>query len=906
MRPPVIILIVLHLLPIGTPISAQNASGWLGFRGDDARTGRAAVPGPDRATPGWIFRLDGVGYSSVAIGGDEALFVGSSDSLYAITFDGERIWAAPSGGFVVSSPALTSGAVYFGSRDNHLYAVRRSDGARLWRFPTGGEVWSSPAIGRDGTIYIGSFDGCLYAISPTGVQRWRRCTADGIAASPTLAEDGTIYIGSRDGYLYAIRPTGAEAWRVRPEPDHEIVSTAALGDDGAIYVSTRGGSMFALSPQGDQLWSEPYDIGAEVVASPALTHDGTIIIGDRDGRLHAVRPDGSPKWSSPLVLGSEILSSAAVDSRGTIYVGTTDERLFALEDDGSERWVVDVGMPVWASPAIGPFGMLFVSTTGTDEPAESGSLHAIASLEFDVESPEEAPAGQDVAIHIRIRDGLPELSARLFYRRGGERRFTESVPMAPAAPGLLEGVIPHELVSIRGVEYYLSVVGEDYRRTFPAFRPEQNPAVQRVRVGPSPADVDLQRRVYRMVSVPLELSETAVPNVLEDDYGLYTPSRWRLFRWENGQYHEHPNTGGSFTPGSAFFLATVSGAAFNTPEGRSTDTAQPYAISLQPGWNQIANPFAFPVSWDDVIRDEAVVDAIAFWDGREMRQDLDRITLLPWEGYFVHNRSPDRVRIEIPPMEAADPLNEEESEPRLVWRIEAHGPNGMQDTQNWIGFTGTERDESTPQAPAFDEPIRVAVIHDDQPYARLLHPGRDGASWIVEIDLAVVAERGTVPVDISIHPETPMADNLEIRVVDLDHDGLVSIFDGHFSVELTPLHPLRRLEIVIGNSDFLDDRLDGYAELPATAALRQNFPNPFNSATTIVFETTRPEVVRLDVFDVTGRRIATLAEGMLPPGRHHIDWDTTDGSGRKVASGIYVYRLQSESGTMSRTMTLVR
>jgi len=84
----------------------------------------------------------------------------------------EKKWTFKTGGDVDSSPAIGSdGTIYFGSRNNYLYATN-PDGSRKWRFKTGGILYSSPAIGSDGTIYVGSRDKNLYAINPDGSKKW--------------------------------------------------------------------------------------------------------------------------------------------------------------------------------------------------------------------------------------------------------------------------------------------------------------------------------------------------------------------------------------------------------------------------------------------------------------------------------------------------------------------------------------------------------------------------------------------------------------------------------------------------------------------------------------------------------------------------------------------------------------
>jgi hypothetical protein len=74
-------------------------------------------------------------------------------------------------------------------------------------------------------------------------------------------------------------------------------------------------------------------------------------------------------------------------------------------------------------------------------------------------------------------------------------------------------------------------------------------------------------------------------------------------------------------------------------------------------------------------------------------------------------------------------------------------------------------------------------------------------------------------------------------------------------------------------------------------ALRQNSPNPFNPATTISYELHATGRVELRVFDVGGKLVRSLVNGEKTPGVHVVDWDGTDNSGRRMSSGVYLYRL---------------
>ncbi len=94
--------------------------------------------------------------------------------------------------------------------------------------------------------------------------------------------------------------------------------------------------------------------------------------------------------------------------------------------------------------------------------------------------------------------------------------------------------------------------------------------------------------------------------------------------------------------------------------------------------------------------------------------------------------------------------------------------------------------------------------------------------------------------------------------------------------------------------------------LPTVFALHNNYPNPFNPITNIMFDLPRPSHVRLDIFDVSGRLVRTLVNEDRVAAAHTVVWDGTDSHGGRVASGAYYYRLVSDTGTATQKMMLVK
>lgn len=93
---------------------------------------------------------------------------------------------------------------------------------------------------------------------------------------------------------------------------------------------------------------------------------------------------------------------------------------------------------------------------------------------------------------------------------------------------------------------------------------------------------------------------------------------------------------------------------------------------------------------------------------------------------------------------------------------------------------------------------------------------------------------------------------------------------------------------------------------PIEATLEGNAPNPFHQQTDIHIEISAAAKVQIQVYDVLGRRVATLVDRLLPGGSHAIPWNGRSDRGRAVSSGVYLYRLRVDGQTQTGRMNVVR
>src|SRR5690606_12877480 len=113
-----------------------------------------------------------------------------------------------------------------------------------------------------------------------------------------------------------------------------------------------------------------------------------------------------------------------------------------------------------------------------------------------------------------------------------------------------------------------------------------------------------------------------------------------------------------------------------------------------------------------------------------------------------------------------------------------------------------------------------------------------------------------------------------------------------------PATPTVTVDLTVVVAPFISTE-DG--AVPTAFSLSQNYPNPFASRTVIEYGLPEASHVKVEVFDASGRHVATLVDAEQGAGYHEVEWDT-----RGQAAGVYLYRIQAGGYVRTRKMSLVR
>ncbi len=131
-------------------------------------------------------------------------------------------------------------------------------------------------------------------------------------------------------------------------------------------------------------------------------------------------------------------------------------------------------------------------------------------------------------------------------------------------------------------------------------------------------------------------------------------------------------------------------------------------------------------------------------------------------------------------------------------------------------------------------------------------------------------------------------------------DMQISLEPGEFHIftSVNTPHP--------GGDILLDVNEDKNSQLITDYKLFQNYPNPFNPTTVISYQLPKSSFVTIKIYDVLGRLVKTLVSQNQSKGKFQASWNGTDEFGNKIATGIYLYRIQSDNFISTRKMLLLK
>ena len=426
----------------------------------------------------------------------------------------------------------------------------------------------------------------------------------------------------------------------------------------------------------------------------------------------------------------------------------------------------------------------------------------------------------------------------------------------------------------------------------------------------------LPKKKWRLISVPAKLEDPNVENILSDDFGGHSKSNtWLIFEPNQGSGGSKWKKPKQFSSGKGYWLIQTvkKNAAFSTGSGE-TISLKGFNLTLDPGWNMISSPYAFPVTPN--------LDATDFYGpltyGIENEGWSEEMTMLPFGGYLIYNRlnSAKTVRLEpldFSPMTNTRTLARENSDGEWKLQLNAEGEN-YSDIGNIIGRLSDAEEGidhfDNPEPPYLDKYVSV-TFEIDNPSTRLHSMNSDIRSiferdGVWNVTVQAKGEKGPITLSYDLEGHFPGEDAM--IMLDMSSREQYNLLDDQ-TIEITEYSENfpYRFKIFAGSPEYVASAMaDALSLLPDEFTLRQNYPNPFNPSTTIEFTLPQPTEVSLIIYNLMGQEVRTLERGMMDTGHHSILWHGKDNRGQLVSSGVYFIRFYSPEFTASHKMVLMK
>lgn len=407
------------------------------------------------------------------------------------------------------------------------------------------------------------------------------------------------------------------------------------------------------------------------------------------------------------------------------------------------------------------------------------------------------------------------------------------------------------------------------------------------------------KQSWRIISIPYDLpnDDRQVSNIFAS-LGASSRQTWRFLHYSNTpieQWLAYPD----FTTvdrGKGYFINSIDGGTvtLTNPTSPGYTRNNLFSLDLVKGWNQVGNPYSVSINWQNIQvynNNPDIGPLVLFNNGSYSGGSV----IQPGQGGFVFMNNPAKVSFSFPGQTSGSRTNDT--------------PNGNLDSKNWLvdlklqsgditsdlaGFGMNENasmsydERDRINAPRFFEFLEANFPHPEhfmKKFARDIITPSPEAQWEFTVDTSI-----DDVVSIAWNNSAYAADRIDLYLYDIERQIPVDMRSEN-SYSFDPTRG-RRFRVYYGENALSKI-------VPEKALLGGAFPNPTTGLTTIQFslpERNGSFGVRLEIFDMLGRKVETILAGDMRPGFYKADWQPGETAN---SNGLYIYRLtvDGEAGT---------
>jgi hypothetical protein len=461
--------------------------------------------------------------------------------------------------------------------------------------------------------------------------------------------------------------------------------------------------------------------------------------------------------------------------------------------------------------------------------------------------------------------------------------------------------IPRNAIDEMGIEYYYEVIGRygDYRAV--------TDTAYTYRFYASGLDYNQLRsgssvEAYQILTVPLTLEESdLVSDVIVDQFGSYNQRQFRIFQYQGLQHVEYGDGADVLRPGEGLWLISRKTRSFNSSPGLVVEAndQQPFQWQLQPGWNQIGNPYPFALLWTDILganpgAEAQIDDFLAYNNG------FANDNLIPAKrGGFIYAES--EVSLSIPVRKnssvnrVATDLNRAVGhlgDPHWMLPIRVSSGAGRfpiaavgMHPQAQVGRDAWDA-AAPPRMSDYLEFFSRHPEHASGAFVRDVVPTADQQVWTFELASSLNEREVQLTWgDVSTGPA-----GQQLVLFDVEHQRIVPMTERTSYLSISD-QETRHFRIYYGDAAFMRT-----AVRPERIHLGWAFPNPVASGRGVLVPISLPDgpsyEVRLHLMNLQGQVVRALPAQAFAGGFHVLKWDGLDGQGAPLPAGLYLYQLQ--------------
>jgi len=429
-------------------------------------------------------------------------------------------------------------------------------------------------------------------------------------------------------------------------------------------------------------------------------------------------------------------------------------------------------------------------------------------------------------------------------------------------------------------------------------------------------EVDFPAQAWHLFSVPRALMKTDLKMLLGDITGQ---NNWTTNIW-NG-------TDSIQTLEPTIVLGAPPWLISKTPfrlqvDGVTVDPSQHKTVSLSSGWNLVANPYLFPVTFGNIavlvddmpisLNDSSVSNIVRtkFWRWQDTTPndvtdgDYEVITnpsqqWEPWTGYWMFAHQATTLQI-APFTNFAPSAPTISATPQFDWLGTVAIGNAREVTRVQLALAnGSHQDTNLldVEQPLLPTDVSLSLIKNHLRFQRLSLP-RQTHEWYWDAEMyasdgAKVTLFDTLPAGYHLYMENQLTGFREELIPNIP----VSVLNGKHQVQfrLTKQRLGRVLE----------------GAIPITTELLPNYPNPFNPETWLPYQLATVADVQISIYDINGMLVRSLDLGHQKAGYYAEKedaayWDGRSTTGERVSSGLYFYYLKTDEFSSVKRMTILK